>query len=103
MDERQYVTFSLKGLKTITNNQYEPACGILSLLDILFVLVNSSDQTQKSLRNEMFQTLKQTWWKRQRHVFLIRPVRFDQSWENLVDSIKYEKQLQYGMSLTHPS
>ena len=34
LDERQYVTFSLKGLKTITNNQYEPACGILSLLDI---------------------------------------------------------------------
>ena len=28
------MTFSLKGLKTITNNQYEPACGILSLLDI---------------------------------------------------------------------
>ena len=31
------MTFSLKGLKTITNYQYEPACGILSLLDILFV------------------------------------------------------------------
>ena len=29
------MTFSLKGLKTITNYQYEPACGILSLLDIL--------------------------------------------------------------------
>ena len=28
------MTFSLKGLKTITNYQYEPACGILSLLDI---------------------------------------------------------------------
>ena len=38
LDERQYVTFSLKGLKTITNNQYEPACGILSLLDI-FILI----------------------------------------------------------------
>ena len=29
------MTFSLKGLKTITNYQYKPACGILSLLDIL--------------------------------------------------------------------
>ena len=29
------MTFSLTGLNTITNNQYEPACGILSLLDIL--------------------------------------------------------------------
>ena len=28
------MTFSLKGLKTITNYQYDPACGILSLLDI---------------------------------------------------------------------
>ena len=44
LDERQYVTFSFKGLKTITNNQYEPACGILSLLDIfgLFTACNSS-------------------------------------------------------------
>ena len=33
------MTFSLKGLKTITNYQYEPACGILSLLDILNSLV----------------------------------------------------------------
>ena len=31
------MTFSLKGLKTITNYQYEPACGILSLLDILIL------------------------------------------------------------------
>ena len=34
LDERQYVTVSLKGLKIITNNQYEPACEILALLDI---------------------------------------------------------------------
>ena len=33
------MTFSLKGLKTITNYQYEPACGILSLLDISFRLI----------------------------------------------------------------
>ena len=32
------MTFSLKGLKTITNYQYEPACGILSLLDISSIL-----------------------------------------------------------------
>ena len=32
------MTFSLKGLKTITNYQYEPACGILSLLDIWSIL-----------------------------------------------------------------
>ena len=31
------MTFSLKGLKTITNYQYEPACGILSLFDIFYV------------------------------------------------------------------
>ena len=36
LDWRQNVTFSLKGLKTITNYQYEPACGILSLLDIFW-------------------------------------------------------------------
>ena len=33
------MTFSLKGLKTITNYQYEPACGILSLLDILHIIL----------------------------------------------------------------
>ena len=36
------MTFSLKGLKTITSNQYEPACGILSLLDIFSMLYTKS-------------------------------------------------------------
>ena len=35
------MTFSLKGLKTITNYQYEPACGILSLLDIFYLFKKS--------------------------------------------------------------
>ena len=34
------MTFSLKGLKTITKYQYEPACGILSLLDILVMSIS---------------------------------------------------------------
>ena len=40
--------FSLKELKTITNNQYEPACGILSLLDILRPLIEFSCNSKKT-------------------------------------------------------
>ena len=46
------MTFSLKGLKTITNYQYEPACGILSLLDIYTVLTYEK-------REEIFRHLSQ--------------------------------------------
>ena len=47
------MTFSLKGLKTITNNQYEPACGILSLLDIYVQFIDMIDRFQ---RPEVMQT-----------------------------------------------
>ena len=48
------MTFSLKGLKTITNYQYEPACGILSLLDISFVflLFHSGEKDTESNINQ---------------------------------------------------
>ena len=45
------MTFSLKGLKTITNYQYEPACGILSLLDILNIRRNLENCEMIHLNN----------------------------------------------------
>ena len=43
------MTFTLKGLKTIiyNNNQYEAACGILSLLDIFNSIVHIKDLITK--------------------------------------------------------
>ena len=51
------MTFSLKGLKTITNYQYEPACGILSLLDIFrrFVYCTRKDFSSVHPQGSMFQ------------------------------------------------
>ena len=44
------MTFSLKGLKTITNYQYEPAYGILLLLDILIMPPKWSIASLKTFR-----------------------------------------------------
>ena len=61
----QYVTFSLKGLKTITNYQYEPASGILSLLDIFTILRcwNLWYYSNIGHRTDFFFTFIDRFWK----------------------------------------
>ena len=55
------MTFSLKGLKTITNYQYESACGILSLLDIF--RVHWTATMYASLHTDRLGVVKRTPWR----------------------------------------
>ena len=61
------MTFSLKGLKTITNNQYEPACGILSLLDICLRMQQKQYYRRDTLAHGTSEFLSPRSCKNRRH------------------------------------